>query len=504
MVKRQQLPAVHWFAFVGPPIIFFALVLRGPLASVHWVSPHLFFWLVLVITTLCAIGGLTVVAIGWRRRLAEIAILGTSITSSSLLAVVHGLTTPGVIYGPNTAIVVSAFVSVPVAVLVAAPVIFPELRASRGIGVHWQAWTVGALLVAGAMAAGLLLGPNVVPGPGPSNPLTYLVVAVSLTGTFALGARNLRLYRIGRRHASLVASIGFLYLGLSSLVWFSTGAFSIAWWGAHLIDALGIVAAILGLAFAHFADRSLARTLSPILNRDPLVALELGLTPTVHRFIAALDEKDSITRDHVVRVGELAMRVGTRHELKADQLRTLGLGALLHDVGKLLVPDEILRKPGSLTTDEFETIKRHTIDGAELMAGSPLLAPAAPLVRSHHERADGRGYPDGLSGNQIPVEAAIIAVCDSWDAMTYTRHYRAALEPDQARETLREGAGAQWDGLAVDLLLEEIDRNGPVTTNVFDAVGRHETTPHAHDEVCLDALPDRLRVSWSAPTLMDA
>ena len=501
MVQHQRLSLPRWLALGAPGIVFFALVLRGPLATVRWVSPHLFFWLVLVVTVLCAIGGLAVVTIGWRRRLAEIAILGASITASSLLAVVHGLTTPGVLYGSNAAIVVSAFISVPLGVLIAMPVIAPELRLSRAVSVRWRAWTTGALLLAGATATTLILDPDLVPAPSANNPLTYLVVAISLTGTFALGSRHLRLYRVGRRRASLVASIGFLYLGLSSLVWFSTGPFSIAWWGAHLIDALGILAAISGLGFAHFADRSIARTLSPILNRDPLVALELGLTPTVYRFIAALDEKDPVTRDHVVRVGELAMRVGTRHGLTAQQLRTLGLGALLHDVGKLLVPDEILQKPGRLTTDEFETIKQHTIDGAELMASSPLLAPAAVLVRSHHERADGSGYPDGLSGDQIPVEAAIISVCDGWDAMTYTRHYRPALEPEQARAILREGSGSQWNTRAVDVLLDEIDRNGPVTTNIFDAVGRHDTSAHTADDVCLDALPDRLRTRWTAAAM---
>jgi HD-GYP domain-containing protein (c-di-GMP phosphodiesterase class II) len=281
------------------------------------------------------------------------------------------------------------------------------------------------------------------------------------------------------------------------LVWFSTGPFTIAWWGAHLIDALATFAAIFGLTFAHFRERSLARTLSPLLNRDPLVALELGLTPTVHRFIAALDAKDPITREHVVRVGELAMRVGIRDGLGSDRLRALGLGALLHDVGKLLVPDEILQKPGTLTESEFEAIKEHSLTGSELMAGSPLLAPAADLVRWHHERADGSGYPDALTGDQIPVEAMIISVCDGWDAMTYTRHYRAALEPDAARQVLREGAGTQWDARAVELLLDELEQNGSVETAVFDAVGREQVGAYVEDHVCLDALPDRLREAFA-------
>ena len=282
------------------------------------------------------------------------------------------------------------------------------------------------------------------------------------------------------------------------MVWFSTGPFSIAWWGAHAIDAIGVFAAIFGLAFAHYADRSLAYTLGPVINRDPIVALELGLTPTVHDFIGALDAKDQVTRDHVVRVAELAMRVGIRRRLAPDRLRALGLAALLHDVGKLLVPEEILVKPEGLTPGEFEMVKQHTLTGAELMAGSPLLAPAADLVRWHHERADGTGYPDGLKGDQIPLEARIISVCDSWDAMTYSRPYRAALDPREAEEILREGAETQWDGRAVALLLDELAQNGPVEIPVFDAVGRTQADPGSDDHVCPDALPDRLRHGQAA------
>lgn len=132
------------------------------------------------------------------------------------------------------------------------------------------------------------------------------------------------------------------------------------------------------------------------------------------------------------------------------------------------------------------------VTGAELLAASPLLSGAADLVRWHHERPDGSGYPDGLSSGQIPLEAAIISACDGWDAMTYSRHYRAALEPAHARRILAEGAGTQWDSRAIALLEAELDENGPVETPLLDAVGR-ERSPAELGDVCLDALPARLR-----------
>ena len=133
------------------------------------------------------------------------------------------------------------------------------------------------------------------------------------------------------------------------------------------------------------------------------------------------------------------------------------------------------------------------VSGAQLLASSPLLAPAANLVRWHHERADGSGYPDGLSGDQIPVEAGIISVCDAWDAMTYARHYRAALDPEHAHQILDDGAGTQWHTHAVDLLVQELDQNGAVSAAVFETVGRTQTHGEADDDVCLDALPDQVK-----------
>jgi len=240
-----------------------------------------------------------------------------------------------------------------------------------------------------------------------------------------------------------------MYIGLSSLVWIVEEPFSIAWWGAHLVDIAGVFAALFGLGFAHFRDRSVASILAPVVNRDPLVALELGLTPTVHGFVAALEQKDPITRAHVVRVGELAARLGLRAGLPPDRIRNLALAALLHDIGKVFTPDAILKKPGALSDAEFETVKEHTIWGFELMRSSPLLAPAAPLVRWHHERPDGRGYPDGLGESELPEEVGIVSVCDALDAMTSTRQYRAGMSEDarsRSCATVRalSGAPAPW------------------------------------------------------------
>lgn len=258
-----------------------------------------------------------------------------------------------------------------------------------------------------------------------------------------------------------------------------------------------MLGATVGLLLAHRGDHDVVATLAPVVNRNPLIALELGLTPVVHRFIAALAQKDPITRDHVVRVAELAMRSGVRAGFTPDRLRVLGLGALLHDIGKLNAPIEVLTKPAALTDDEFEQMKLHTVWGEALMQSSPILSPAARFVRWHHERVDGAGYPDRLPGADIPLEAKLISVCDAWDAMTSNRPYRDGMPPAQALAILHAHAGTQWCAETIDLVASEIGEAGPVEASTFDRVGTGfaHTAAVNHDDlvcVCLEALPREL------------
>nr|WP_249420207.1 HD domain-containing phosphohydrolase [Rhabdothermincola salaria] len=269
-----------------------------------------------------------------------------------------------------------------------------------------------------------------------------------------------------------------MVVGLTAPTW------SPAWWAAHGVQAASVLVAVgAGLVLA-LRNRTLAATIAPLIAGDPIGALELGLRPEIHAFVAALDRKDQITRDHVVRVSALALRVGERAGLAPRRLRALGLGALLHDVGKLVIPSDILTKPGKLTAEEYSVIKGHPARGAALLACDPELAAVAPLVRGHHERHDGHGYPDGLAGDEIPLEVAIISVVDAWDAMTNDRQYRAGRSGDRARAVLEEGAGTQWDPGAVELVLAELDR--PSLRRGLEEVGRRASAPGL---ICPEALP---------------
>jgi HD-GYP domain-containing protein (c-di-GMP phosphodiesterase class II) len=159
----------------------------------------------------------------------------------------------------------------------------------------------------------------------------------------------------------------------------------------------------------------------------------------------AIEARDPYTRGHSARVAQMAHEVGLRLRCDDVRLSLLHLGGALHDVGKLVVSEAILSKPGPLTEDEVAEVRMHPQAGARMVALDRTLRPAFPGVLFHHERWDGAGYPTGCSGPQIPIEARILAVVDCYDAMTSDRPYRAALPPEKAIGEVDRCSGSQFD-----------------------------------------------------------
>jgi putative nucleotidyltransferase with HDIG domain len=165
----------------------------------------------------------------------------------------------------------------------------------------------------------------------------------------------------------------------------------------------------------------------------------------IQALAAALDARDPYTAGHSERVSRLSVLIAQQFGLPEPQVDVIRLGALLHDIGKIGVPDDILRKPGPLTALEFEQIKRHPTLGARILRQVPFLAPHLPIVELHHESPDGRGYPFGLRGDEIPLDARIVHVADAFDAMTSVRAYRPARPASLALAELHLHAGTQFD-----------------------------------------------------------
>jgi HD-GYP domain-containing protein (c-di-GMP phosphodiesterase class II) len=175
-----------------------------------------------------------------------------------------------------------------------------------------------------------------------------------------------------------------------------------------------------------------------------------------------VEADDGYTGEHSRGVVRLSVDVGAELGLDARQLRNVEFAALLHDVGKIAIPNEIINKPGKLEPDEWQVVKTHTVEGQRLLNRvGGFMREVGLIVRSHHERWDGGGYPDALAGEAIPLEARIISCCDSWNAMRTDRAYRKALPLEVALAELRSGAGSQFDPRVVDTLLSILGKRLP-------------------------------------------
>jgi HD-GYP domain-containing protein (c-di-GMP phosphodiesterase class II) len=203
---------------------------------------------------------------------------------------------------------------------------------------------------------------------------------------------------------------------------------------------------------------AIATSFGAAVHRARLVAdLEGAFTTALAALTSTVEAKDDYTACHGEDVAVLAERIALRMALSSAEARDVRYAAMLHDIGKVAVPSEILLKPGPLTDEEWVTMRSHAAIGGELVGRIDAFAHLAPAVRASHERWDGGGYPDGLAGEEIPLAARIIAACDTYDAIVTDRPYRAARSPHEACEELRRVAGAQLDAEVVRAVVAELD-----------------------------------------------
>jgi len=195
-------------------------------------------------------------------------------------------------------------------------------------------------------------------------------------------------------------------------------------------------------------------------NRRLIAALERGYLDTIRSLAASVDAKDPYTRGHAERVATLSVEIGSELGLPPEILKALEYAGILHDIGKIGIPDLILAKRTPLTPEEMDRVRGHPTIGAEIVAGVEFLQDAVPAIRSHHERWDGTGYPEGLRGEAIPLVARIVNVADTWDACTSRRPYQEPIPADVVVAILEGLKGAQTDPAVHDALLAVLHRRG--------------------------------------------
>lgn len=266
--------------------------------------------------------------------------------------------------------------------------------------------------------------------------------------------RYLHLYRLSRLslHATILAGIILLF---ESLVPLALGTvWRLSWWSYHILILAGVSAILYGVVLDYRQGASLPKTVSLLLLRGPVEALEQSYNEVLTGLVAAVEARDPYTKGHSEKVARMAVRIGERLGLGPEQLRLLHQAGLLHDIGKIGIPDSILKKPDRLTDTELAIVREHPLRSEEMISRIRSLRPTLRAVRWHHERLNGSGYPDGLRGDAIPLEARILAVADVFDAMTSGRSYRPAWPAAAVVAHLQEEAGRLYDARCVAAVRE--------------------------------------------------
>ena len=261
--------------------------------------------------------------------------------------------------------------------------------------------------------------------------------------------------RWGTRQGIFAAILGMMSNGLLHLFYEQIGVdFEIFAIGGFFLASAFIVGALSKQKEAALQSRA-----------DMYEKLNRSYSETLHALVKALDMRDSETGGHSERVTQIALLIARQLKLEEKEIQEIQWGALLHDVGKIGIPDHILRKPGKLTEDEWIVMRTHPQVGYEMLEEIPFLAPSLDVVLHHHEKFDGTGYPSGLSGKAIPLAARIFAIADTFDAMTNDRPYRKAFCIEEALEEIQHCSNFQFDPEIVDAFLKAFEQARKPITN---------------------------------------
>jgi putative nucleotidyltransferase with HDIG domain len=380
-------------------------------------------------------------------------LMSMAFSTMTVLLALHGLATPGVVFEPNGVVALTGAASLPVGGALLALSALPGLRRPRDAHklLRIQVGVAAGILVLGL--AGMLI-PSLVPRvPEPGGPAAIALLALGMGFYLLLVHRALKTYALTHRPRDLLVAVGCAWLGIALVPQLMIGFGTVGFYFGHAIELAGVVLVAASVVL-DLNRRGSSRPLQGDLSAaEIVVAEESYLGARVRALMISLERKDRSTEQHTRRVALLAVQVGESLKLPPATLRHLAAGGLMHDIGKLSVPERILLKPGALDDREFDEIKKHPRAGVDLLKElGGFTEDVHRLVHEHHERLDGSGYPRGLAGIQLGIGPRILAVCDVFDALTSDRVYRDAWTKEEALALLREQAGTQYDAKCVHAL----------------------------------------------------
>jgi putative nucleotidyltransferase with HDIG domain len=439
-----------------------AVVLLGHGGHMLHVPSPVHFWVVAASAAVAALAAFGLTVAGARSGDGRAVLHGAAFSTMAALLAVHGAATPGLLVGPNGVIAFAGAASLPAGGLVLAVTALPALRRPRNVGSLLALQAVLALAVLGLGIVGLAW-PSAVPAvPERRGTAAVVLCAIGLACFGLLALRAARTFQLTRRGADLAVAIGCAWLGIALFPTLLMTPMTVGFYLGHLLELAGM--ALVGVPAAlDLARGGASRPLVGDLSSVELVATEEAyLGPRVRALLVRLAEQDGSTEQHTRRVATLAAQVGEALRLSPTARRRLAIGGLLHDIGKLGVPLEILQKPGPLDEVEFAEIKRHPEAGERLLAELGGFPPEVRrLVSDHHERLDGAGYPRGLAAEAIDLETRVLTVCDVYDALVSDRVYREAWTPERALALLRDDVGTAFDARCVTALEQVLGAGAP-------------------------------------------
>jgi HD-GYP domain-containing protein (c-di-GMP phosphodiesterase class II) len=391
--------------------------------------------------------------VGARYRDTRTVLVGTAFAVMAALLALHGIATPGVLFGDNGVVAFTGGATMPVgaAILALSTFRLPSFLSGVRPLLALQFVLLATVLALGA--SGLVFPSLVPPVPAANSPSALFLLGVGLILFCVILLRAFRTFVLTRRLGDLAVVVGVVWLATALVPALTQTWSQLGWWIGHALELDAIL--LVGIAVAIDLARAVqSRPLAGDLSAAELVTAEdVYLGSHVHAVMLRLAHRDTYTEQHTRRVALRAVQVGEVLGLSRNRLRALAIGALVHDIGKLSVPDSILKKPGALDDDEFAVIRKHPEWGTRLLDELGGFSDSVRrLVQDHHERLDGKGYPHGLSEDDIDLDTRILTVCDVYDALISARVYRPAWTHEDSIALLRKDIGTAFDPRCVAAL----------------------------------------------------
>lgn len=465
-VRRQNLVGMGWgpalAAFV--PLLAFEYLRGLPGTDYLLRVPRQHFYVVTVASILAGIIAAAVGLAARRQRNIEVSFLAIAFMSLGFLFSIHGLATPGFLLPltslPGVMAELSVFPAAGWLLLSSSP---SDLRLIVWLA-RWQGLLVpmwGALLL--AIGATSLAFPSLWRAlPLNLPPLVWPVAAATIVMLLVAALRYWHSYTYSRFPLQLAIVYACGWLAVAQWIMMQGTLWRLSWWLYHFLFVAATGALVTGIIWQYAQGTTLVAAVRGLFLADPVERMQVGLSSSVRALVAATEARDRYTAGHAQRVTVTAVELAQAMGLSGDKLRALAQGGVVHDIGKMEVPDRILNKPGTLTAEEQAVVERHPVAGYEMCKRLGFMKDELEVIRHHHERWDGTGYPNRLAGREIPLLARILAVTDVYDALTSDRSYRRAWPPEQARAYILQAAGRQFDPEVVRTW-RKLNPGGPIT-----------------------------------------